>query len=207
MAAHPKLPRQSIDRQTLLMRPAIFSFVFFSIALIAASCGKQSASPPGPAPAETNPCSLITPQEVEAVQKSQITDTKSSQRADGDFRIAQCFYTATEFNKSINLALTQKNPNNARARTAREFWRDTFEEGGKKRGKEEREEEEEKERTPPKKIEGLGDDARWVSNRFGGVLYVLKADAFVSISIGGVDPEQVKIDKCKALAQKIVERM
>jgi hypothetical protein len=55
---------------------------------------------------------------------------------------------------------------------------------------------------PPKKIEGIGDEAFWASNRFGGVLYVLKGDAFISISLGGPDSEQTKIDKSKALAKK-----
>lgn len=190
----------------MLMRPAIFSSVFFTIALIAASCGKQSASPPGPAPAETNPCSLITPQEIEAVQKSPVTDTKSSERTDGDFRVAQCFYTASEFNKSINVAMIGKHPTDLRRRTPREFWRDTFEKGenGEKEG---RGQKEEKERIPPKKIEGLGEDARWASNRFGGVLYVLKGDAFISISVGGADSEEVKLEKCKALALKALARL
>ena len=50
---------------------------------------------------------------------------------------------------------------------------------------------------PPKKIEDIGDDAYWTGNRFGGMLYVLKHDAFISISVGGPDNEQTKIDKSK----------
>lgn len=177
------------------------------LAFVLASCGKPSATS-RPQPTKTvDPCTLLTREEVEAVQKSKVTDTKSSERLDGAFRVAQCFYTTAEFNKSINVALMQNHPTNTKGRTAREFWRETFEEGGEKREKEGREEEEEGERTPPKKVDGLGDDARWAANRFGGILYVLKGDAFISISIGGTDSEEVKIDKCKALAEKVVPRM
>ena len=60
---------------------------------------------------------------------------------------------------------------------------------------------------PPKKIDGLGDEAFWVSNRFGGVLYVLKGDAFISIGVGGTDDEETKLKKSKALAEKALERL
>ena len=190
------------------LRSWLAAVTFALVASSAVSCHKPPAtSPPGPS-REIDACTLLSRQEVEAVQKSPITDTKSSQRLDGDFRLAQCFYTAREFNKSINLALAQKHPTNTHSRTPRQFWRETFEQGGEKREEEQEEEEEEGERTPPKKIEGLGDDARWINNRFGGVLYVLKGDAFVSVSIGGgAEDEQAKIDRCRALAVKILERI
>jgi hypothetical protein len=78
---------------------------------------------------------------------------------------------------------------------------------GQKNEKDEKEGEEKERRTPPKKIEGLGDDAYWASNRFGGILYVLKGEAFISISVGGADSEQVKIDKSKTLAKKAIEHL
>ena len=60
---------------------------------------------------------------------------------------------------------------------------------------------------PPKKIASLGDEAYWASNRFGGTLYVLKGDAFISIGIGGTDDEETKLKKSKALAQKALQRL
>jgi len=59
----------------------------------------------------------------------------------------------------------------------------------------------------PKKIEGLGDDAYWVGNRFGGILYVLKGDAFISIGVGGTDDQETRLKKSKALAQKALQRL
>jgi hypothetical protein len=187
--------------------------VFICSALVSlSSCNKPSATSDSNATEvrqpKIDPCTLLSKQEIEALQNSRITETKSSENAGGDFRVAQCFYTAAEFNKSVNLALIQKHPTDASRRTPKEFWQETFAGSGEKNEKGEKERGEEKERTtPPKKIEGVGDDAYWVPNRFGGVLYVLKGDAFISISVGGIDPEQTKIDKCKTLAQKAIGRM
>src|SRR6266540_3466970 len=68
-------------------------------------------------------------------------------------------------------------------------------------------EEEEEKGPPPKKISGLGDVAFWVSNRFGGILYILKGDDFISIGIGGTDDEDIKLEKSKALAQKALQQL
>src|SRR5437899_477820 len=66
----------------------------------------------------------------------------------------------------------------------------------------------EKEQGPaPKKIGGLGDDAYWVTNRFGGMLYVLKGDAFISVGLGGTDDEETKLKKSKVLAQTALQRL
>ena len=53
----------------------------------------------------------------------------------------------------------------------------------------------------------IGEEAYWAPNRFGGVFYVLKGDAFISISVGGPDDEETKINKSKALAQKALQRL
>lgn len=177
-----------------------------SVALAAIGCSKHGSPPTSQrTQAHIDPCALLSKQDIEALQHSPITETKSSERTDGDFRMAQCFYTATEFNKSVNVVVIEKQE--TRKRTPKDFWDETFLHAGGEKEKEEHEREEEKERTPPKKIEGLGDDAYWSSNRFGGMLYVLKGDAFFSISVGGADTEQVKLEKCKTLAQKALERM
>ena len=66
---------------------------------------------------------------------------------------------------------------------------------------------EEEKSIPPKKIDGVGDEAFWIGNRVGGALYVLKKDAFIRISIGGPDNEESKIKKLKALAEKALPRL
>jgi hypothetical protein len=151
-------------------------------------------------------CSLITKEEVGSVQASPVTDTKSSERSDDLFRVAECFYTTTESNKSVNLAVVQQRADQQNKGSPKDFWKEKFdpyqnEESNTKSA-------DEKEQGPaPKKIVGLGDDAYWVSNRFGGVLYVLKGDAFISIGLGGTDDEQTKLRKSKVLAQKALQRL
>ena len=165
-------------------------------------------------------CGLITKEQIEAVMGSPIKDTKSSGRSDGSFRVSQCFYTATEFSKSVSLAVTQNDPNSSAKRSPKEFWEETFghyegeakeHEGDKEKKESLREKRrgkgEKEESTPPKKIDGIGDEAYWTSNRFGGALYVLKKDAFIRLSVGGPDKEETKIDKSKALAQKALEHL
>src|SRR5437867_1637713 len=161
----------------------------------------QSTAPGKSGQAKFDACTTIGKNEIEDVQGSPVKETKSSERFDGDFRVSQCFYTTAEFSRSLTLAVFQKNPTQEGRRTPIEFWKHTFgrygeKEKGDKKEKETRETREE-EGAPPRKIDRLGDDAYWVANRFGGVLYVLKGDAFISISIGGPDSEQVKIDKLK----------
>jgi hypothetical protein len=158
-------------------------------------------------------CTLLSKEEVESAQKAPMNETKSSERSDGVFRVSQCFYTAAEFSKSVSLALVQKDPDHQAPRSPKDFWTERFgrysgdaKESDKVRKETERKEERE-ESVPPKKIDGIGDEAFWASNRFGGTLYVLKGDVFLSISLGGTDDEGTKLTKSKALAQKALRRL
>ena len=186
-----------------------------------ASNQKQSAS-------SFDACSLITRQEVEAIEESPVTDTKSSGNSQADLTFAQCFYTTAEFNRSVSLSVTRPDPRVSPKRNIKQVWEQTF--GGidaererekreelREQDKEKREslrqqkrqgrEEEEEEGTPPKKIEGIGEEAFWSASRVGGALYVLTKDAFVRVSVGGPSPEEKKIEKCRALAQKALGRL
>jgi hypothetical protein len=151
-------------------------------------------------------CSLISKEEIESVQASPVNDTKSSERSDDVFRIAQCFYATAESSKSVNLALVQERTDQQTKRSPKEFWKEKFDpyqdEEPKTRSGDEMEQ-----GPAPKKVVGLGDDAYWVSNRFGGILYVLKGDAFISIGLGGTDDEETKLKKSKALAKEALQRL
>jgi hypothetical protein len=181
--------------------------ISFLCCLALAGCEKRASIQPVNAAAKksvpivSDACRLIEKKEVEAIQGSPIQETKSSARSDGDLRISQCFYTATESNRSVNLALIQRDTNQQTKRSPRDFWKETFDgDQAAPRGEKEAS-------APPKKIEGIGDEAYWTSNRFGGILYVLKNDVFISISVGGPDSEENKINKSKALAQKALKRL
>jgi hypothetical protein len=167
-------------------------------------------------------CVLITNQEVETIEGSPVKETKPSGRSDKGLRFSQCFYTTAEFNRSVSLAVTQRDPDTPATRSAKEYWEEIFakyrdehkereQEADKEKreslSEQRRERGEEGEAVPPKKIAGVGDEAFWLGTRVGGALYVLKGNAFIRVSVGGPDPESGKIEKCKALAQKALPRL
>jgi hypothetical protein len=188
-----------------------------SIALLTAlpGCQKSKTTAAASKRAKIGACGLITNEEAQAIQGSPIKDAKGSEQSDGSFRVAQCFYSAETFNKSVSLAVTQSDPASPKARNPKDFWKETFgryegeakeEKGDEEKKKSLREEDEEKER-PPKKLEGIGDAAYWTANRMGGALYVLKNDVFIRISVGGPESEEAQINRCKALAEKALSRL
>jgi hypothetical protein len=158
---------------------------------------------------------LITGAEVEAIQGSPIKEAKNSERSTGGLRLSQCFYTAADFSSSVNLAVTQTDATSPAKRSAREFWKETFGRYSKPEEKSEPDKEknekpskeEEKEATPPRRIEGIGEEAYWTSTRVGGVLYVLKNDAYLRISVGGAGSDEDRLKKCRALAEKALPRL
>jgi hypothetical protein len=209
-------------------------FVCFWPLIIICSCNKpaqpsatNSLSTAAPAPTSTQQspavsspvqsavpsfdcCSLLTVEEIEAVQGSSIRDKKNSERSANGLRMTQCFYTAAEYSQSVSLALTQIDPTDSTQRSVKAYWSETFGRESKSPPgpeSEKQSKEEGKESGEMKKIEGLGDDARWSSTRVGGALYVLKNDTILRISLGGKDNEQTRIEKSKALAQKALARL
>jgi hypothetical protein len=219
--------------KALLRLAKIFCFLLATLAGCNKPATNQSSAGNQPTPAAVSTphsklpaaqpklvaCSLITQDEVAAVQGYPIKETKSSARRDGSFLLSQCFYTAGEFSKSVSVAVTQPDTNkpDLKKRTPKDFWNETF---ARYAGNEEKERDtasqapaSERQRdeietdaaVPPKKISGIGDEAYWTSGQ-GGALYVLKGDAFIRISLGGSDDEATKIEKSKALASKALAR-
>jgi hypothetical protein len=194
------------------MRWNVLILLFCALIAVGVGCKKRETPKPVPKTsseldrAQGDVCRLITSEEIRAIQGSPIKEPKGSTRSENGFRVSQCFYTAAEFSKSVNLAVIQKDPDNSAKQSPKDFWKEKFdpyenEEPKAKSGGE-------KEKGPaPKKITGLGDEAYWVANRFGGTLYVLKGDAFISIGLGGTDDEETKLKKSEALAQKALQRL
>jgi len=183
----------------------------------------ETASSPGPAalvknpPGKLDPCSLLTADEVKAVQGEAFKETKASEGSDNGMVVSQCFFSLPTFANSVNLAVMQKGEGSG-ARDPREFFEKTFagraeSETEKEREKRERKsaakgrEEEEKEGSAAQKVEGVGDEAFWTGNRVGGALYVLKHDAYIRVSIGGAGDQKTKIEKSKALARLALKRI
>jgi len=179
-----------------------------------AGCQKSKTTSASPT-TKIDACSLITNDEVQKIEGSPVKDAKSSETSDGGFRMGQCFYTTEVFNKSVSLAVTQRALGSDNARDPKTFWKETFgrysgqaeEKDGDEEKKKSLSNEQEERGTPPKKIEGLGDEAWWSGKRIGGALYVLKGNVFIRISVGGPDSEESRIEKSKALAEKAVSRL
>lgn len=195
-----------------MMRWNVLVLLFCSLVAVGPGCKKRETPKPVPRAsseldrAQGNVCRLITSEEIGAIQGSPIKEPKGSTRSENGFRVSQCFYTAGEFSKSVNLAVIQKDPDNSSKRSPMDFWKEKFDPYENEEPKTGSGREEEKGR-PPKKIAGLGDEAYWVSNRFGGTLYVLKGDVFISIGLGGADDEESKLTKSKGLAKAALQRL
>ncbi len=160
--------------------------------------------------AQFDACTLLTKAEVAEVQGDEVSDTKSSTSSQGDFLLAQCFYTTSNFANSVSLSLALPDPANPSARGPRKFWEKTFHEQNENEGEHERgrgEGGEEEERVPPQKVKGLGEEAYWSANRVGGVLYVLKKNSFLRVSVGGSGDTDARLRRCKTMAQKALKRM
>ena len=190
-----------MDELLSMCRNLVLLLLYCLLAVLPA-CKKREAPPPTP----RDVCALIALEEIQTVQGSPIKESKSSARADAGLRVSQCFYIATEFSKSVNLALVERDPDHPTGHNAKDFWKEKFDpyenEEPKTNSRDKKEQS-----FPPKRVVGLGDEAFWVSNRFGGTLYVLKGDAFISIGIGGTDDEGTKLEKSKALAQKALQHL
>src|SRR5881394_1407377 len=189
-------------------------------------------SSPGAMPAtvksKIDVCNLLTSDDLKEVQGEPYKEAQRSDRLDGEFIVAQCYYALPTTVNSVVVSVTSAKDETA-ARSAKAFWEQTFskyddeEREGKvdrdKEKKREREpdkareprereaEGEEKEASPPERVKELGDEAFWVGSPIGGALYVLKSDLIFRLSVGGAGDQKAKLNKSKALAQKILKRL
>ena len=160
---------------------------------------------------KVDPCKLLTNDDLKEVQGEAPKEAQRSDREQGGFVVAQCYYSLPTTSNSVVLNVTTASEAGG-ARDPKEFWKDTFgrklekdhdrdREGKPKKG------EEEEQAVPPQKIAAVGDDAYWVASRVGGALYVLKKDLFFRISVGGAGDAKSKLNKSKTLARKALGRI
>ena len=164
------------------MRTLFYAISFCAPLLISAGCDKEETAQPTaetrssiapinspPAAKNQDICALLTKTEIEAVQSSPIREATGTVRADGGLRIAQCFYTAQDYSKSVVLSTTETDFNQQKPqRNLKQLWDKTFHRELKANKEDEDETkreggEEEHEFPPPKKISGLGEEAFWSS--------------------------------------------
>jgi hypothetical protein len=218
--------------------------------LITAGCSSTDTNPPGNAgtapasnpatmatPAATSPagpaastvkakvdvCGLLTSDDLKTVQGEPLKEAQRSDRRDGAFIVAQCYYALPTTSNSVVLNVTTAGEAQG-ANNPRKFWEDTFgaedAKGGDKEKEREREKqreqakkdkpaagEEEEEGARPERVNGVGEESFWLASRVGGALYVLKKDVFFRISVGGAGDEKAKLKKSKTLAQQVLKRI
>jgi hypothetical protein len=228
----------------------IFGIILFGLLLVANGCrstdtnAPANVAAPGSSPATmTSPatnvpaapatstvkakvdvCALLTSDDLKGVQGEALKEGQRSDRRDGAFIVAQCYYALPTTSNSVVVNVTTAGEGQGGG-NPRQFWENTFGKydvkGGDKEKERERERErerarkekpkegegEEEEGAPPEKINGLGDEAFWLASRVGGALYVLKKDVFFRISVGGAGDEKAKLKKSKTLAQQILKRI
>jgi hypothetical protein len=172
----------------------------------ASVAASSPSSSPATGPGKADACTLLTSDEIKAVQGEELKTTKSSQQTGHEFLIDICYYELPTPSNSISLSLAQPNPN--KKDSVKEFWENTF--GDSEHGRKEKEREGEgeiEEGAPARKVPGLGKEAFWFSSPIGGVLYVLKGDHYIRISVGGKGTSEEKLNKSKALAKKALGRL
>jgi hypothetical protein len=228
----------------------IFGIFMFGLFLVTTSCKSTDTSPTAsvpsttassPAvttsPAVTSPsspttstvkakvdvCALLTSDDLKGVQGEAVKEAQRSDRRNGDFIVAQCYYALPTTSNSVVLNVTTTNEGEG-AGNPKQFWEQTFgrdeaKGGGRERAPEREEEREqakkdkpnpggeEEEGAAPERVKGLGDEAFWIASRAGGALYVLKKDVFFRISVGGAGDEKTKLKKSKTLAQQVLKRI
>lgn len=198
---------------------------------IAGSSPLTAAAPAAPAVKTTvDVCALLTSDDLKGVQGEAYKEAQRSDRQEGDFVVAQCYYSLPTTVNSVVLNVTVAKEAGAGA-NPRQFWEQTFEKyekegsGEKEREREkEREKEREQQRSKqakpgarveneeeegvkPEKIAGLGEEAFWMASRVGGALYVLKGDKFFRLSVGGAGDAKAKLNKSKTLAQQVLKKL
>jgi len=182
-----------------------------------ASSSTNSSAPAQPVKSKIDACSLLTSDDIKGVQGEAYQDAKRSDRQDGDFIIAQCYFALPTSANSVVLNVTTARE--GVSTTPRKFWETTFarnaetpparekEKDREKAKSGERREAAEEEAPKPEKIAGLGEDAYWIASHVGGALYVLKGDEFLRISVGGAGDAKSKLNKSKSLAQLVLKKL
>lgn len=166
---------------------------------------QADASSPSPAhssaKAPVDACSLLTSDEIKAIQGEAVESAKSTPSSEGELASSQCFFALPTFMNSISLQVTQKGSQPG-ASDAKQAWKKMF----PPEKLVERETEAGRKKIPPRKIPDLGDEAFWTGGPAGG-LFVLQGDYYLRISVGGADDEATKIRKSTALAQLVLKRL
>jgi len=174
------------------------------LGLAAANCSKTDTPANSQQPnltADPYACTLLTKEEIQAVQGEAFKNTKPSQRMAAGLTVSQCYFELPTAANSVVLTVTRKAEG---GRDPSQSWRDIFH---SERRSEEEGERGEKKPQKPQEIDGLGEEAFWTGTHVGGALFVLKGNCYIRISVGGAGDTAQKIEKSKALAESVLKRL
>ena len=161
-------------------------------------------------------CSLLTTEDIHAVQGEAVQTTKGGSRADGGLSTSQCFFQLPTFNRSVSLEVTQDVSSSGKTE---ELWERRFGEGAERSEAEEERTERQRELgekgetdeksidVGPQAIDGVGDEAFWSGTQINGSLYVRKGPSIIRLSVGGPADQTAKIETAKRLAEKVIARL
>ena len=177
-------------------------------AAVAAAKGphRRTTKPPDAA-SKIDVCKLLTSDEIKGVQGESVEETKPSAQPSGGLKMSQCLYRTSTPSRSVSIALAAP-----AAQKPRDFWRKQFHGNGEKEedektGADKKKAGEREEESRPRGIKGVGDEAYWIGGPITGALYVLHANTFIRVSVGGVREESARIEKSVALARAALKRM
>lgn len=198
----------ALKRKLQLSRPPVFLCLFFCAAVV--SCSKRQAAEPVEAEekkttaGKVDACSLLTSEEIQAIQGEPLKETKPNDKSGGGLAISECYFALPTSEKSILVTVMQK-ADGPDARDPKQFWEEAI---GRQHERDRKKGREGAGKLPTlDKIEGLGDEALWAANPFGGVLHVLKGHRYIKISAGGTSDPRENAPKAKRLAEHILKRL
>lgn len=146
-------------------------------------------------------CSLLTSEEIQAVQGEPLKEKKSSDNSRGKLSVSQCYFALPTLTNSISLQVVRSG-GGPQGVDARQAWNEMFH---KERPPPVGEGPNRKE--PPEPVEGLGDEAFWAGNEKIGALYALKGNSYIQLSVGGGDDKSTRLKKSRDLAQVVLSRL
>jgi hypothetical protein len=141
-------------------------------------------------------CSLLTPDEIAAVQGESPQEMKPSEQPARGLMMYDCLFALPTFTNSISLSVAQSGSGGQA--NPRDVWQETFATANAKASEKS---------PPPRPIEGIGEAAFWTGDDRIGALYVLKGARYLRISVGGAGDREEKINKCRTLAEAALTRM
>lgn len=147
-----------------------------------------------------DPCALLSDDQVRAVQGQAPSARVASEQPAAGFRLRQCFLRTPDFARSVSVALGEPLTTDAARSGPRQSWGEMFHPATaaapRKKGK-----------ATPLRVDGVGEEAYWISDPATGVLYVLAGDVFLRLSIGGPADLEARARRAKELALFALARL